>query len=94
MKYERFADLARARTLQIIFNDVKVLVDDDELTMSAKSDLGGALKNCKTVLKDLHTTIDSFTELDGSNSTSKRLPRRVWKRLKWDSHGLMGYVLA
>jgi len=50
-----------------------------------KDDLHNASKNCETVLKDLNLTIDKFTELDLSTPAQKKLSKRVWKRLRWNS---------
>ncbi|OAG39602.1 hypothetical protein AYO21_06246 [Fonsecaea monophora] len=81
-EYNALAD--ETRTLQIVVNDLKIQVEDDELADSIKDDLRNAMTNCETVLLDLNTVIDAHTELDSATIVPRRGPQRIWKRLRWD----------
>ncbi|KAJ9629189.1 hypothetical protein H2204_008978 [Knufia peltigerae] len=72
------------RTLQIVINDLKVQIEDDDLADSVKANLQSAATNCESVLVDLNAVIDSHTELDTVNSTTTKRTSRLWKRMKWD----------
>ncbi|KAJ9609095.1 hypothetical protein H2200_006866 [Cladophialophora chaetospira] len=82
-EYAALAD--ETRTLQIVVTDLKIQLEDDDIDDSVKHELQSALQNCEATLKDLNIVIDSHTELGPETSASKKLPQRIWKRLKWDS---------
>lgn len=74
----------RTRTLQIIINDIKAQVEDDDQPNAIVADLKNALATCESVLKDLNAVIDTHTELSSTSPSTHKLPRRIWKRLKWN----------
>ncbi|OQV04600.1 Ankyrin repeat-containing protein [Cladophialophora immunda] len=79
-----FLAVAKTRTLQIVLTDLRIQVEDDELTDSIKNDLQSAKKNCEAVLRDLNAVIDAHTELDSATAVPRKVPQRIWKRLRWD----------
>ncbi|KIW12092.1 hypothetical protein PV08_09366 [Exophiala spinifera] len=81
-EYAALAD--ETRTLQIVVNDLKVQIEDDELADSVKANLQSAAASCDSVLADLNAVIDSHTELASINSTPTKPHSPLWKRLKWD----------
>ncbi|OAP57551.1 hypothetical protein AYL99_08289 [Fonsecaea erecta] len=81
-EYNALAD--ETRTLQIVVNDIRVQVEDDEIAHSIKVALRSAKNNCESVLKDLNAVIDAHTELGSAPAGPRKIPRRIWKRLRWD----------
>ena len=67
-------------------NDIKSLIEDEDIPDSIQADLRQSLSGCSAALKDLNSIIDENTELAFDNGKSSKR-RHIWKRMRWDQAG-------
>ncbi|KAM0424178.1 hypothetical protein ACHAPT_010547 [Fusarium lateritium] len=72
------------KLLSMVLQDVDVKLDESDLTAQQEANLEQAMSTCGAVLHDLQAVCDKFSDLDTTQSHSRKSIRRVWKKLKWE----------
>ncbi|KAF4983537.1 hypothetical protein FZEAL_1072 [Fusarium zealandicum] len=81
----QFKSLAdETKTLSMVLQDVDVTIADSDLSAQQETNLQQAGETCQRVLEDLQRLGDKFSDMDSTQSGTRKSSRRVWKRLKWE----------